>query len=149
MSVPTEVDFAVLKLGDGGSPSETFAITCGIQDTNLNEVANTTDRFVRDCTKPGEVPTRKVKVTGKQFDISASGLTDKATIAILRGVLGESHNWKVELYQDDGTDTGTLVGTYAGAFVLSAFNQSIPREGSSGVEVTLANNGAYTWTAAS
>ena len=147
MSVPNEADFAVLKLGDGGG-TEVFSIVCGMQDTNLNEVANTTDRFVRDCTKPGEVPTRKVKVSGKQFDVTASGLTDKATIAILRAELGQSSNWKIEVYKDDGTDTGTLLGTYAGAFVLTAFNQSVPREGNATAEVTLANHGAYTWTAA-
>lgn len=147
MSVPNEADFGIIKIGDGGG-SETFAIACGIQDVNINETANTSDRFVRDCTKPGEIPNRKVKTTGKQLDVTGSGLIDKAQIAIFRAALGLSKNYKVELYKDDGTDSGTLLGTYAGAFVMSASNMSIPREGNGSAEVTLASNGAWTWTAA-
>ena len=147
MSLPNEASFAVLKMGDGAGP-EVFTVTCGIQDINLNQIANTTDRLVRDCTKPGEVPNRKVKVTGKQADITASGLTDKAQIETLGDALGQIGNWKVELLQDDGTDSGLLLGTYAGSFALTAFNKSVPREGDSTVELTLASNGAWTWTAA-
>lgn len=147
MSVPNEADFAIIKIGDGGG-TETFAIACGLQDVNINMVANTSDRFVRDCTKPGEIPNRKVKTTGKQLDVTGSGLIDKAQIAIYLAALGIAKNYKVELYKDDGTDTGTLLGTIASAFAMTASNQSIPREGNGTAEVTLASHGAWTWTAA-
>lgn len=148
MSVPTEADFAIIKIGDGGSPSETFAIACGIQDVNINRAVGTQDRYVRDCAKPGEVPTRKVKATGKSLDITGSGLIDKAHIDTFEDALGLTKNYKVELYQDNGTDTGTLLGTFAGTLMMSAANMSIPREGSASAEITLANHGAWTWTAA-
>ena len=60
--------------------------------------------------------------------------------------LGLVKNYKVELYQDDGTDTGDLMGTFAGAFMMSAANMSIPRNGAASAEVTLANHGDWTWT---
>ena len=148
MSVPTEADFAIIKIGDGATPTEVFAIACGIQDVSINQVANTTDRFVRDCAKPGEVPNRKVKVNGRQLDVTGTGLIDKAQITVFNTALGNKKNYKVELYQDDGTDSGTLLGTIAGNFMLTATNMSIPREGTSSAEVSLANNGAWTWTAA-
>lgn len=148
MSLPVEPDFAIIKMGDGGG-SEVFSITCGIQDVNINAVANTSDRFTRDCAKPGEIPYRKVKATGKQMDITGSGLIDKAQITAYNTALGKVKNYKVELYQDDGTDAGSLMGTYAAALMLTAQNQAIPRENSATVELNLASHGAWTWTAAS
>jgi predicted secreted protein len=147
MSLPNEASFAVIKLGDGAT-TEVFTIACGIADINLNQIANTTDRFVRDCAKPGEIPNRNVKVTGKQADITASGLTDKASVAIFAAALGKAKNYKVELLQDNGTDAGLLLGTYAGNFVMTAFNSALPRDGDSTVELTLASNGAWTWVSA-
>lgn len=148
MSLPTEIDFAVIQLGDGGTPTEAFAPLCGMRDATANFVTNTSDRFVRDCTKPGEVPTRKVKATGKQLDVTGSGLTDKATIATLLAALGKVKNYKILVYAEDGTDTGTLLGTLSGPFMLTAANQNWPREDSASSEITLANHGAWTWTAA-
>ncbi|QOV95267.1 hypothetical protein [Novosphingobium sp. ES2-1] len=148
MSLPVEADFALIKIGDGATPSETFAIACGLQDVNVNRTANSSDRFVRDCAKPGEVPVRKVRVNGKQLDITGSGLIDKGHVEIFEDALGTAKNYKIELYADDGTDAGDLVGTFAGAFVMNAANMAIARETGGTAEVTLANHGAWTWTPA-
>lgn len=146
MSLPTEADFALIKIGDG-EVTEAFTIACGIQDASINTVANTSDRYARDCATPGATPVRKVKVSGKQLDITGSGLIDKANIAIFQSALGVSGNYKIELYQDDGTSTGDLMGTIAGAFVMTSHNMNIPIEGQASAEISLANNGAWTWTA--
>lgn len=147
MSLPTEFDFAVLKIGDGAAP-EVFTIACGLRDGTVNAVANTSDRYVRDCAKPGEVPNRKVKTTGKQLDVTATGLTDKAQTTVFMAALGKVKNYKLEVLADDGSDAGVLLGTYAGAFVMTAANVAVPRDGESTAEVTLASHGAWTWTAA-
>jgi len=148
MSLPTEADFAIIKIGDGATPTEAFAIACGIQDVTINQTVGTQDRYVRDCAKPGEIPNRKVKATGKSLDVTGSGLIDKAQIAIYNSALGVAKNYKIEVYADNGTDAGTLLGTFAGSFMMTASNQSIPREGTASAEITLASNGAWTWTAA-
>ena len=148
MSLPTEADFAIIKIGDGATPTEVFAIACGIQDVTINQAVGTQDRYVRDCAKPGEIPNRKVKATGKSLDVTGSGLIDKAQIAIYNSALGVAKNYKIEVYADDGTDAGTLEATIAGSFMMTASNMSIPREGTASAEVTLASNGAWTWTAA-
>lgn len=147
MSVPTEADFALVKIGDGEA-SETFTVICGIENANINRGANTEDRYPRDCAAPGAVPVRKVKVTGKFLTITGDGLIDKANIETLEDALGISGNYTVELYQEDGTDAGTLVGTFAAPFVLDAANMNVPRNGTASAEITLKNNGTWTWTAA-
>lgn len=147
MSVPTEFDFAVLKIGDGATPTEVFTIDCGKTDVNLQFGAGTSDRYVRDCAKPGEVPFRVNKVTGKQLDITASGLTDKAQFGIEVALVGKHKNIKVEYYTEDGTDTGVLLGTVACNMAVTGLSVSAPRDGDSSAEITLASNGAWTWTA--
>lgn len=147
MSVPTEFDFAVLKFGDG-APTEVFSISCGKRDITLAFAANSSDRFVRDCTKPGEIPFRKAKVSGKQFDCTATGLTDKATFGTEIAFVGKFKNVKVELMADDGTDTGLLLGTITCNMLVKSLQIGTPRESEATAEVTLASNGSYAWAAA-
>lgn len=147
MSLPTEVDFALIKIGDGGGP-ETFTQLCGITDVTINTQAQSNDRYVRDCSRPGEVPFRRTKVTGKALDISGSGLSNADQIAVLQAALGQVGNFNVELYQEDGTDAGTLLGTVAGAFRLTASNLTIPRDNPASAQVNLASDGTWTYTAA-
>lgn len=147
MSLPTEIDWLLVKIGDGGSP-EAFSQICGITDVTKTEQAQTGDRYVRDCTKPGEVPTRKIKVSGKSLSFSGTGLSNATTIATLMAALGKSKNYEIEAYQDDSTDAGSLLGTFAGAFVMTANNLTVPREGAASGQIDLANDGAYTYTAA-
>lgn len=145
MSLPVEIDWAIVKMGDGESP-EVFTIICGIQDVQINGAANTSDRFVRDCDTPGAVPYRKTKVSGRQLDISGSGLSNSQEATRLNDALGSLKNYKVETYRDDGTDAGVLLGTYAGAFRLTANNVNTTREGDSSADISLASHGAWTYT---
>lgn len=148
MSLPTEFDFALVKMGDGETP-EVFTTVCGLQDATVNRTVNTQDRFVRDCTKPGEVPERRVKATGRQSDITGTGLTNASEVTRIEAALGIVKNYQIEVYADDGTNAGDLLGTWAGAFMMTSANNSIPREANAAFELTLVSDGAMTWTAAS
>lgn len=147
MSFPTEVDFALVKIGDGEA-SEAFAIACGIENVQINATANTASRFKRDCAKPGSVPVRSTKTTGKQLDITADGVTDVPHIDIFQDLLGVKNNYKIECYADDDTDTGELLGTFAGEFIMTTSNINAPRNDASAAEIALENNGPWTWTPA-
>jgi hypothetical protein len=147
MTVPTEADFALIKMGDGAT-TEVFTTICGLQDVNCNATANTSDRSVPDCAKPGKKPKRRVRVTGLQLDVTGSGLIDIDQIASFQAALGKSKHYEIELYQDDGTDTGLLLGTFSGTFVLTAANLSIQRTSDSSAEVTLPSDGDWEWAAA-
>jgi hypothetical protein len=147
MSLPTEVDFALVKRGDGAS-TEVFSVLCGLTDVQINQRANSADRFVRDCAKPGEVPIRKTRGTGKMLDVTGSGLTNVDNIATLTTALGKVGNFKVELFADNGTDEGDLLGTISGAFRLNSTDLNIPRDGDASSQIALANHGAWTYAAA-
>lgn len=144
MSLPVEIDWALIKLGDGETV-ETFTLICGIQDVSINQSANTTDRAVRDCETPGAVPTRRTKVNSKQLDISGSGLSNTQEEVRLNAALGAVSNYQVELYREGPTDAGVLLGTYAGAFRMTSKNINATRDGTSGLEIALASDGAWTY----
>lgn len=147
MSYPTIADFAVVKFGDGASP-EVFTIFCGMQDATLNEVANTTDRVVFDCAKPGKQGARYVRVQNTQFTITGSGPGDVMQIAKVRALLGRHVNYQVDFIKDDGTDAGDLLGTYAFQGVLTSRNTGLPRGGEASAEITIEGELDLTWTPA-
>lgn len=148
MSLPTEADFALVKIGDGATPTEVFTALCGIFGASINRTANTADRFRRDCAKPGEVPHRRVRATGKQMDITSSGAINIPDIATYNDALGVSKNYKIELYVQDGSDAGDLLHTISGPFVLTSANTGVEIDGDGNAEVTLASDGIWTETAA-
>ncbi len=147
MSLPTEFDFAVLKLGDGAGP-EVYTVSCGKNDISLTFAANSSDRFVRDCAKPGEVPFRKKKATGKMLDVQAAGLTDVDAFETEIELVGQRVNSKIEFYVDDGSDAGDLIGTVACNVMVDSLEIGAPREGESSSALSLSSHGAWTWTAA-
>lgn len=146
MSFPNEVDFVVVEVGDGATPTEAFTVLCGIDNANINRTVNTSDRFRRDCAKPGSVPARKVQVQGNQVDVTGSGVFNVDQVDLFEESLGVSKNYRLRVGKRDGTDAGVIVGTFAGPFVMTAHNVSIGDEGSA--EITLASDGAFTWTPA-
>lgn len=148
MSLPVEIDFSLIKMGDGGSPSETFTTICGLQNVTVNRTVNSNDRFPRDCAQPGAIPNRRVKVTSQQTDVSGSGLINMAQYATVTAALGKPKNYKIEHYSDDGSNAGVLIGTDAGSFVMTSQNINSPREEDGSVEIQLKSHGAVTYTAA-
>lgn len=146
MSYPTEIDAVIVKLGDGATP-EVFTTVCGIENATVNQTVSSTDRFRRDCAKPGQLPARKVRVTGKQWDVTGSGVANVAEIARLKSALGISRNYQLVAIKYDGTDTGDELGTFAGTGVLTATNMNLsPNEGTS--EITIAGEDELVWTPA-
>lgn len=147
MSYPTEIDAVVVKLGDGATPTEVFTTICGIENATLNETVSTNDLFRRDCAKPGQIPTRKVRVTGKQWDLTGSGVSNTAELARLKAALGITRNYQLVAIKYDGTDEGEELGTFAGPGVLTARNLSLaPNEGT--MEITVAGENELVWTPA-
>ncbi|MFN3474086.1 MAG: phage tail tube protein [Blastomonas sp.] len=146
MSVPSESDFALIKVGNAADP-EVFTTICGIEGVSINRVANTNDRARRDCASPGLPAVRRSKTISKQMDITGTGAVDKPNIAAFDAALGLIKNYEIELYQYDGTASGELVGTFAGAYNLTAANMTLDANADSSGEISLASDGTWTWTA--
>lgn len=147
MSVPTEADFMIVKLGNNADP-EVFTAICGIENVAINKAVNANDRYRRDCAKPGIPGSRKNRATGKSLTITASGAANVENIESFESVLGIVRNYQIELRQTDGSDAGVLLGTYSGAFMLMSDNMSADPNGDSTGEITLNNDGPWTYEAA-
>lgn len=146
MSYPTEIDAVIVKLGDGADP-EVFTTVCGIENATLNDTVQTNDRFRRDCAKPGQIPTRKVRVTGKQWDLTGNGVANVDELVRLKSALGIRKNYQLVAIQYDGTDAGEELGTFSGPGVLTARNLNMsPNEGT--MEITVAGEDDLVWTPA-
>ena len=146
MSYPNEADFIIVKVGDGATP-EVFTTICGIENATINQTVNTSDRFRRDCAKPGLPGTRKIKVTGRQWDATGSGVVNVDEFPTFNAALGIRKNYQFDFGKRDGTDAGEIIGTYAGPAVMTAANINMgDSEGTN--EITLAGEDEIVWTAA-
>jgi hypothetical protein len=144
MSVPSVVKgnyFDVAVSVDNGT---TFTTICGLTARNLTEQYNTSDEFIRDCADPTQVPFRVVNVTGAQFDISGTGLYNRAQGELIRQIGGQSLVYRFIM----GEDASDVVdaGYYQGKFVLT--NKQIGATDGSYVssQFTWTSDGTVTWT---
>ncbi|MET0439128.1 MAG: hypothetical protein ABW043_16710 [Devosia sp.] len=149
MSVPTEADFAIIKPGDGATPTEVFNAICGIENVSVNVAVSGTDRYRRDCAKPGALATRKNITNGISQTITGGGAMSIEWMTSFAALLGTVRNYKIELRQRNGSDAGLLLGTFAGAYVMMTNNITTDSNGNSSGEITLNSEGAWTWTPAS
>lgn len=146
MSEPVVYDFAQVKYGNGASP-EVFVVVCDLTSVSVNEGAETQTRYRADCAKPGKPPRRMSRVTGSFWDVSGTGLPDHSQNAAVRGLVGRRRNYEIDVFRDDGTDEGELLGTYSGEAIMTARNLSMDRAGEGGQEITLEGQGELTFEA--
>lgn len=142
MSEPQTIEFALIKIGDGASPTEIFTAICGITTTGLNRVAQTTDRYVRDCQAPATPPNRRVKVTGRSWTVSGNGYFNVAQQSIIEAGVGLKKNYELTIMDDDGT---TPLGTWSGAGVMTAANLGTSENDLGTISLTIESDGAWAY----
>ena len=150
MSEPTLYDFALIKYGEGASPTEVFTQLCGITGVQISETAETQSRRVRDCAKPNKPGVRRIKVIGVDWTISGTGVTNADQRAVIKStLLGKKVNYQVEYYRDDDTDGGELLGTDAGTAIMTTNTMNIDVEAATTtMEITLEGEGDLVYTPA-
>ncbi|KPH66049.1 hypothetical protein [Novosphingobium sp. ST904] len=149
MSEPNSADFALIKIQTDAGPPAVFTLLCGIEGVNINRTAQTSERYRRDCAKPNRPGTRKLRVTGSSWQVTGSGNDNIDLETEWTDAFGVRKIYDVELYKDDGTDGGELMGTYSGTAILTTRNQAYAQDGDSGTtEVTLEGEGLLVWTVA-
>ncbi len=149
MSEPNSADFALLKVQTAVGPPAVYKLLCGIDGVTINRAAQTSERYRRDCAKPNRPGKRKLRVTGSSWSISGTGSDNIDLETDFTDAFGVRKTYDVELYKDDGTDAGELMGTYAGTAILTTRNQSYTQDGDSGTtDITLAGEGDLVWTVA-
>jgi len=150
MSEPTTFEFAVIRYRPLGS-SGAYTTLCGIQTSGLNRTVQSDDRFIGDCAKPGKIPARRVRVTGRQWDVSGSGLADvDIALSTFDDLLGVRADYQYILMDiaNPATEEGTEIGTYAGTGVLTSANLSNTERSDTTVEIAIASHGDWAYTPA-
>lgn len=148
MSEPNSADFALIKLQTAAGPPAVLTQLCGIEGVNINRQAQTSENYKRDCAKPNRPGNRKLRVTGSSWSISGTGSDNIDLEEEMTDAFGVRKTYAVELYRDDGTDGGELMGTYSGSAMMVTRNQSYSQDNPGGLEVTLEGEGELVWDAA-
>lgn len=148
MSEPNSADFALIKIQTADGPPAVLTLVCGIEGVTINRTAQTNETYRRDCAKPNRPGTRKLRVTGSSWSISGTGSDNIDLEEEMTDAFGVRKTYAIELYRDDGTDAGDLMGTYGGTALMTTRNQTYSQDASGTAEITLEGEGALTWTAA-
>jgi hypothetical protein len=147
MSLPNEADFVTVEWGNNAQP-QVFTILCGIENVTINQTVNTSDRFRRNCAKPASIPSRKVRVTGKQWDVTGGGVINVDEFDTFNSLLGVSADYRLTFGKrvvGDTTGTGETLGVFTGSAVMTAANINMGTDEGTG-EITLAGEDELVWT---
>jgi len=145
---PTSADFALISIETAAGPPVVYTLFCGIESVNINRAAQTSETYRRDCAKPNRPGTRKIRVTGSSWTITGSGSDNIDIDTQMTDAFGVRKNYKVELFEDDGTDSGASLGTYTGNAIMTARNQNYSQDSAGTAEITLEGEGTLLWTVA-
>ncbi|WAX93196.1 phage tail protein [Aminobacter sp. NyZ550] len=131
----------LIKIGDGGSPVETFANLCGIKTRSFNLSANEVDTTMPDCNNPGAAvqKTGKPGIVNRTFSGSGtfvSGGTQAILMAHVRGAT---------VFNAEVVVPGE--GTYAGPWMASDFEFTGEMEGDMQFSATFSAAGPLAFTA--
>ena len=137
----------IIQLGDGGSPTETFAFTCGANTYGITLTNNLGENVVLDCDDPLDVPAAIVR-----------HLESQDTSATISGMV-TTEAWPTwRAWADGGTEKNIKMlldepaANNGGHWILPAFlgQLEIGKESSGKVTFTATISGAgqRTWTAA-
>lgn len=150
MSAPTTFQYAVVKVGDGGSP-ETFTTICGIQTTGFNDTVETAKKAIRDCAAPATPPEQKVTVLSRGRQLTGSGLYNTAQVALINSLLANPATFHLVLLDisDPDIPAGTEIGTWAGPGIATAVNLATTENSDATISITIESNGAWAYTPAS
>lgn len=149
MSEPNSADFALVRITPDTSVPGTKVLLCGIEGVSISRSVQTNETYRRDCAKPNRPGTRKLRATGQSWSISGSGSDNIDLEEEYGDALGVRKIYSIELYKDDGTDAGDLMGTYSGSALMTTRNQSYSQDDGGGTtEITLEGEGALVWTVA-
>ncbi|MGJ0508932.1 MAG: phage tail tube protein [Methylocystis sp.] len=133
-----------LMAGDGGGP-ETFAALCGITTRNFTHQHNTNDQYTRDCGDPENEPVRRLIVTGEAWNLDGNGTLNRANLATIQALDdGQTHNFRYVFTEP----AGDLVyqGYYEGPAIITSLQISATDENFATISISLASDGAWTWT---
>lgn len=145
MSAPDLVlgTFVAVKI-ESPIDSGTFVNLCGMATRTFVEQVNTRDRFVRDCDDPLSIPFRHVIATGKQWNLSASGVYNRNQAELISAAVGAIR--KYQFYIGEPADDAIYESYFQGNAMLTQ-RQIGGNDGDDVTsELTFASDGEWTET---
>lgn len=122
----------------------TYITLCGMTTRNLTEQVQTRDRYLRDCAEPEGIPFRVLIATGKQWDMSASGLYNRAQAALVSSLVGVKANYRYLI--GEPADDAVYTSYFAGRAMLTQRQITGGDDDDVGAELTWASDGEWTET---
>ena len=131
----------LIRIGDGGSPTEVFANLCGIKTRTFNLSANEIETTYPNCENPAEKVQRTTRPGIVNRTFSGSGtFVSGGTSAILMGHVREATVFNAEVIVPGE-------GEYAGAWMVSEFEFEGDMEDDMQFSATFSASGPLEFTA--
>lgn len=132
--------YIVLAIGDGASP-EVFTAVCGLQTRSFTEQVNSADSFIRDCTDPEAVPNRRLNLTGRQWNISASGLLARESQLLIQSSMAVRKNYR--FIQNEPANDLIFGGFHQGPAILTSLERGASEGEFVNVSLTIQSDGLW------
>lgn len=148
MADPTLTGKFLIQLGDGGSPSETFAYPCGALARSVTLTNNTGETVVMDCTDPLATTAAIKRWTESQdTQLTISGRVATESLSAWRAWADGGAAKNIRAFIDEAGAAGG--GYWALPAILQSFQISVEGKATATFEATIVAAGRRAWTAAS
>jgi len=146
MSEPTTFQFAVIWV-ESPTTAGTYVKLCGVQTSGFNRAVQTSDRYARDCDKPGKPAERRLRVTGLSRTLTGSGVYNTDQTTLLEALPGKRRNYKFQMLDlsDPDNETGTPFGEWAGPGICTTLNIGGEDNSDGSLSITIESDGAWTY----
>lgn len=131
-------------MGNGATPTEVFAVLCGLNAKSIAINVGTADEYVRDCADPEDVPVRELITTGKSWSISGSGVLNRTQFSDIEEAVGEYKNFR--FFIGEPAADNILNGYLGGEAVITALTVDGGDGSTANVDISIESNGEWTWT---
>ena len=137
----------IVQIGNGATPTEVFAHTCGANSYTLNLTNNLGENTVLDCDDPLDLPASIVRhLESQDTSVTIAGMVTTGAWPVWRAWADDSSTKNIKIVLDESAANN------GGFWVVPAIlgGLELAKEGSGKVTftATISGNGARVWTAA-
>lgn len=149
MSEPTTFQFAVIWVEDPKT-ANSYVKLCGVQTSGFNRAVQTSDRYARDCDKPGKPSERRLRVTGLSRTLTGTGVYNTAITDLFEALPAKRRNYRFQMLDlsDPANEAGTSLGMWAGPGICTTLNIGGEESQDGSLSITIESDGAWTFSAA-
>lgn len=143
MSVPDIIKGTYVSIAVETTPgSGTYTVLCGLNSHGITYQVNTRDRFLRDCADPESIPARTPVSTGRQWDLTGSGLYNRAQASLIAGLVGLVRNYR--FFLGEPADDAVYDSYWQGAAMLTQLGEAASDDDDVTQELTFVSDGIWT-----